>query len=176
MVFNYLIHTFNLKGVQRSHTILDMLLHFIQTVLILRFMFSSIFSSLWIIINPRYWKHLLFGISWPSRFTKILLLQNLFSMYNLWFSIASAIFNVMSLGICSCWASCQIFQQCVWLWYECTPCSLILQLFFFLALVISFAFLNKQVVGGIDDQIPSLPSTTGVQVVTYSKLLSQVIN
>jgi len=29
------------------------------------------------------------------------------------------------------------------------------------------------VVGGIDDQIPSLPSTTGVQVVTYSKLLSQ---
>ena len=48
--------------------------------------------------------------------------------------------------------------------------------FFFLALVISFAFLNKQVVGGIDDQIPSLPSTTGVQVVTYSKLLSQVIN
>ena len=41
---------------------------------------------------------------------------------------------------------------------------------------ISFVFLNKQVVGGIDDQIPSLPSTTGVQVVTYSKLLSQVIN
>ncbi|KAK4587220.1 hypothetical protein RGQ29_024084 [Quercus rubra] len=29
------------------------------------------------------------------------------------------------------------------------------------------------VVGGIDEQIPSLPSTTGVQVVTYSKLLSQ---
>ncbi|CAN0856680.1 Long chain acyl-CoA synthetase 7, peroxisomal [Linum grandiflorum] len=29
------------------------------------------------------------------------------------------------------------------------------------------------VVGGIDDQIPSLPSSTGVQVVTYSKLLSQ---
>ncbi|KAK9992574.1 hypothetical protein SO802_027559 [Lithocarpus litseifolius] len=29
------------------------------------------------------------------------------------------------------------------------------------------------VVGGIDDQIPSLPSTAGVQVVTYSKLLSQ---
>ncbi|GMY27461.1 long chain acyl-CoA synthetase 6, peroxisomal-like [Fagus crenata] len=29
------------------------------------------------------------------------------------------------------------------------------------------------VVGGIDDQIPSLPSTTGVEVVTYSKLLSQ---
>ncbi|KAJ6981781.1 long chain acyl-CoA synthetase 6, peroxisomal isoform X2 [Populus alba] len=29
------------------------------------------------------------------------------------------------------------------------------------------------VVGGIDDQMPSLPSSTGVQVVTYSKLLSQ---
>uniref|UniRef100_A0A5B7BBK0 Long-chain-fatty-acid--CoA ligase n=1 Tax=Davidia involucrata TaxID=16924 RepID=A0A5B7BBK0_DAVIN len=29
------------------------------------------------------------------------------------------------------------------------------------------------VVGGVDDQIPSLPSTTGVEVVTYSKLLSQ---
>ncbi|KAF9673918.1 hypothetical protein SADUNF_Sadunf10G0073800 [Salix dunnii] len=29
------------------------------------------------------------------------------------------------------------------------------------------------VVGGIDDQMPSLPSSTGVQVVTYSKLLCQ---
>lgn len=29
------------------------------------------------------------------------------------------------------------------------------------------------VVGGIDDQMPSLPSSTGVQVVTFSKLLSQ---
>ncbi|CAL1396821.1 unnamed protein product [Linum trigynum] len=29
------------------------------------------------------------------------------------------------------------------------------------------------VVGGIDDQMPSLPSSTGVQVVTYSKLLTQ---
>ncbi|KAK2980893.1 hypothetical protein RJ640_011367 [Escallonia rubra] len=29
------------------------------------------------------------------------------------------------------------------------------------------------VVGGVDDQIPSLPSTTGVEVITYSKLLSQ---
>ncbi|XP_062108388.1 long chain acyl-CoA synthetase 6, peroxisomal-like isoform X1 [Humulus lupulus] len=29
------------------------------------------------------------------------------------------------------------------------------------------------VVGGIDDQIPSLPSSTGVQVISYSKLLSQ---
>ncbi|XP_041011102.1 long chain acyl-CoA synthetase 6, peroxisomal-like [Juglans microcarpa x Juglans regia] len=29
------------------------------------------------------------------------------------------------------------------------------------------------VVGGIDDQIPKLPSSTGVEVVTYSKLLSQ---
>ncbi|XP_015888035.3 long chain acyl-CoA synthetase 6, peroxisomal [Ziziphus jujuba] len=29
------------------------------------------------------------------------------------------------------------------------------------------------VVGGIDDQIPSLPPSTGVKVVTYSKLLSQ---
>ncbi|XP_016647754.1 PREDICTED: long chain acyl-CoA synthetase 6, peroxisomal [Prunus mume] len=29
------------------------------------------------------------------------------------------------------------------------------------------------VVGGIDDRIPSLPSSTGVKVVTYSKLLSQ---
>ncbi|TQD97581.1 hypothetical protein C1H46_016841 [Malus baccata] len=29
------------------------------------------------------------------------------------------------------------------------------------------------VVGGVDDQIPSLPSSTGVKVVTYSKLLSQ---
>ncbi|KAK3424728.1 hypothetical protein EUGRSUZ_F01499 [Eucalyptus grandis] len=29
------------------------------------------------------------------------------------------------------------------------------------------------VVGGIDEQIPSLPSTTGVKVLTYSKLLSQ---
>jgi hypothetical protein len=29
--------------------------------------------------------------------------------------------------------------------------------------------------GGIDDQIPKLPSSTGVEVVTYSKLLSQVI-
>ncbi|GLU08851.1 hypothetical protein SLE2022_257360 [Rubroshorea leprosula] len=29
------------------------------------------------------------------------------------------------------------------------------------------------VVGGIDDQVPSLPSSTGVQVITYSKLLSQ---
>ncbi|EEF45375.1 long chain acyl-CoA synthetase 6, peroxisomal [Ricinus communis] len=29
------------------------------------------------------------------------------------------------------------------------------------------------VVGGMDDQMPSLPSSTGVQVVTYSKLLSQ---
>lgn len=48
--------------------------------------------------------------------------------------------------------------------------------FVLLALIISFVFPNKQVVGGIDDQIPSLPSTTGVQVVTYSKLLSQVIN
>lgn len=29
------------------------------------------------------------------------------------------------------------------------------------------------VVGGMDDQIPSLPSSAGVQVITYSKLLSQ---
>ncbi|KAK4855141.1 hypothetical protein QYF36_004404 [Acer negundo] len=29
------------------------------------------------------------------------------------------------------------------------------------------------VVGGLDDQMPSLPSSTGVKVVTYSKLLSQ---
>ncbi|RVW55453.1 Long chain acyl-CoA synthetase 7, peroxisomal [Vitis vinifera] len=29
------------------------------------------------------------------------------------------------------------------------------------------------VVGGIDDQMPSLPSTTGVEVVSYSKLLNQ---
>ncbi|XP_030548207.1 long chain acyl-CoA synthetase 6, peroxisomal [Rhodamnia argentea] len=29
------------------------------------------------------------------------------------------------------------------------------------------------VVGGIDEQIPSLPSTTGVKVLTYSKLISQ---
>ncbi|XP_044486934.1 long chain acyl-CoA synthetase 6, peroxisomal-like [Mangifera indica] len=29
------------------------------------------------------------------------------------------------------------------------------------------------VVGGMDDQMPSLPSSTGVQVVTYTKLLSQ---
>ncbi|KAG6726716.1 hypothetical protein I3842_02G094400 [Carya illinoinensis] len=29
------------------------------------------------------------------------------------------------------------------------------------------------VIGGIDDQIPKLPSSTGVEVVTYSKLLSQ---
>ncbi|KAF1861299.1 hypothetical protein Lal_00014025 [Lupinus albus] len=29
------------------------------------------------------------------------------------------------------------------------------------------------VVGGIEDQIPSLPSSTGVQVITYSKLLNQ---
>ncbi|KAK3021591.1 hypothetical protein RJ639_046298 [Escallonia herrerae] len=29
------------------------------------------------------------------------------------------------------------------------------------------------VVGGVDDQMPSLPSTTGVEVITYSKLLSQ---
>ncbi|KAH9682772.1 Long chain acyl-CoA synthetase 6 (peroxisomal) [Citrus sinensis] len=29
------------------------------------------------------------------------------------------------------------------------------------------------VIGGIDDQIPSLPITTGVQILTYSKLLSQ---
>lgn len=29
------------------------------------------------------------------------------------------------------------------------------------------------VVGGMDDQIPSLPSSTGVEVITYSKLLSQ---
>ena len=33
-----------------------------------------------------------------------------------------------------------------------------------------------QVVGGIDEQMPSLPSTTGVEVVSYSKLLSQVIS
>jgi len=32
-----------------------------------------------------------------------------------------------------------------------------------------------QVVGGMDDQIPSVPSSTGVQIVTYSKLLNQVI-
>lgn len=37
------------------------------------------------------------------------------------------------------------------------------------------AFLFTQVVGGIDDQMPSLPSTTGVEVVSYSKLLNQVI-
>jgi hypothetical protein len=42
-------------------------------------------------------------------------------------------------------------------------------------LVISSAFHYTQVVGGIDDQIPKLPSSTGVEVVTYSKLLSQVI-
>ncbi|KAK1380085.1 Long-chain-fatty-acid--CoA ligase [Heracleum sosnowskyi] len=29
------------------------------------------------------------------------------------------------------------------------------------------------VVGGIDDQIPSLPSTTGVEIMSYSKLISQ---
>ena len=39
----------------------------------------------------------------------------------------------------------------------------------------SFPFDIMQVVGGVDDQIPSLPSSTGVKVVTYSKLLSQVI-
>jgi len=32
-----------------------------------------------------------------------------------------------------------------------------------------------QVVGGIDDQIPSVPSSNGVQIITYSKLLNQVI-
>lgn len=41
--------------------------------------------------------------------------------------------------------------------------------------MLSFSFIIIQVVGGIDDQIPSLPSSTGVKVVTYSKLLSQVI-
>jgi len=54
----------------------------------------------------------------------------------------------------------------------------ILQLFFLLlSFLASFssAFHNTQVVGGIDDQIPKLPSSTGVEVVTYSKLLSQVI-
>lgn len=44
-----------------------------------------------------------------------------------------------------------------------------------LSLVFSFAFPLKQVVGGMDDQMPSLPSSTGVQVITYSKLLGQVI-
>ncbi|KAG4910378.1 hypothetical protein JHK87_056494 [Glycine soja] len=33
--------------------------------------------------------------------------------------------------------------------------------------------LCMQVVGGMDDQIPSVPSSTGVQVITYSKLLNQ---
>lgn len=40
----------------------------------------------------------------------------------------------------------------------------------------SFAFPLKQVVGGMEDQMPSLSSSTGVQVITYSKLLSQVID
>lgn len=31
-----------------------------------------------------------------------------------------------------------------------------------------------QVVGGVDDQIPSLPSTAGVEIVSYAKLISQV--
>ncbi|KAL8105143.1 hypothetical protein AgCh_029074 [Apium graveolens] len=31
----------------------------------------------------------------------------------------------------------------------------------------------QKVVGGIDDQIPSLPSTTGVEIMSYSKLISQ---
>ncbi|KAK3027237.1 hypothetical protein RJ639_041655, partial [Escallonia herrerae] len=31
------------------------------------------------------------------------------------------------------------------------------------------------VVGGVDDQMPSLPLTTGVEVITYSKLLSQLV-
>lgn len=44
-----------------------------------------------------------------------------------------------------------------------------LQVMCFLSLVI------MQVVGGIDEQIPSLPSSTGVKVVTYSTLLNQVI-
>lgn len=38
----------------------------------------------------------------------------------------------------------------------------------------SFGLHVVQVIGGIDDQIPSLPITTGVQILTYSKLLSQV--
>lgn len=45
----------------------------------------------------------------------------------------------------------------------------IFQVMCFLSLVIT------QVVGGIDEQIPSLPSSTGVKVVTYSTLLNQVI-
>lgn len=54
---------------------------------------------------------------------------------------------------------------------------LTLQLFYYISfkVMLSFSFIIIQVVGGIDDQIPSLPSSTGVKVVTYSKLLSQVI-
>lgn len=36
-------------------------------------------------------------------------------------------------------------------------------------------FVCIQVVGGIDDQIPSLPSSDGVQIISYTKLFSQVI-
>lgn len=54
---------------------------------------------------------------------------------------------------------------------------LTLQLFYYISfkVMLSFSFIIIQVVGGIDDQIPSLPPSTGVKVVTYSKLLSQVI-
>lgn len=60
----------------------------------------------------------------------------------------------------------------------CTCFNCIVDLILIKLLVLlsfSFAFSFVQVVGGIDDQMPSLPSSTGVKVISYSKLLSQVI-
>ena len=75
---------FSLLGILRSYNTPNVLLHFINPTLIRWFSSSSISPSLWI-IDPRYRKASLFGISWPSNLTTpsslFLLLLNLHSLY-----------------------------------------------------------------------------------------------